>query len=74
MRTKIMITTLLAASLMLNCNPKEILEPTIDFPAFVVIDGDTIKTRDDKNIQKQIGDKKHTILFMKDLKVGMFLK
>ncbi|MCP9762532.1 hypothetical protein [Lacihabitans soyangensis] len=48
MRTKIMITTLLAASLMLSCNPKEILEPSIDYPAFVVIDGDTVKTRDDK--------------------------
>lgn len=50
MRTKIMITTLLAASLMLSCNPKEILEPTINYPAFVVIDGDTIKTRDDKGL------------------------
>ena len=47
MRTKIMITTLLAASLMLSCNSKELLEPTLDFPAFVVIDGDTVKTRDD---------------------------
>ncbi|MCP9770399.1 hypothetical protein EGI22_21030 [Lacihabitans sp. LS3-19] len=47
-----MITTLLAASLMLSCNPKEILEPVIDFPAFVVIDGDTVKTRDDKSKTK----------------------
>ena len=35
----------------LSCNPKEILEPNIDFPAFVVIDGDTVKTRDDKGIK-----------------------
>ena len=45
-----MITTLLAASLMLSCNPKEILEPTINYPTFVVIDGDTVKTRDDKGL------------------------
>jgi hypothetical protein len=39
------------AYLMLSCNPKEILEPAIDYPAFVVIDGDTVKTRDDKSIK-----------------------
>jgi hypothetical protein len=65
-----MITTLLAASLMLSCNPKEILEPTIDYPAFVVIDGDTVKTRDDKNLQKQIGEKKHSIFFYQYPVVG----
>ncbi len=44
-----MITTLLAASLMLSCNPKEILEPTnlVDLN-FSIIDGDTVKTRQDK--------------------------
>lgn len=39
---------LLAGTMMLGCNPKEILEPTLDYPAFVVIDGDTVKTRADK--------------------------
>jgi hypothetical protein len=54
MGTKIMITTLLAATIMFSCNPKEILEPTLDYPAFVVIDGDTVKTRDDKGIKDKI--------------------
>jgi hypothetical protein len=39
---------------MLSCNPKEILEPTIDYPAFVVIDGDTVKTRDDKGLKDKV--------------------
>ncbi len=70
MVTKIMITTLLAASLMLSCNSKELLEPTLNYPAFVVIDGDTVKTRDDKNLQKQIGEKKHSIFFYQYPVVG----
>ena len=70
MRTKIMITTLLAASLMLSCNSKEILEPTLNYPAFVIIDGDTVKNRDDKNLQKQIGEKKHSIFFYQYPVVG----
>ncbi|MDP1815902.1 MAG: hypothetical protein Q8K92_15755 [Leadbetterella sp.] len=41
-----MITTLLAASLMLSCNPKEILEPTDS--NIMIIDGDTVKVRNDK--------------------------
>lgn len=58
-----MITTLLAASLMLSCNPKEILEPTINFSAFVVIDGDTVKTRDDKALMNKVS---------KNTKLGLF--
>ncbi|MFC3809062.1 hypothetical protein [Lacihabitans lacunae] len=49
MKLKSLTLGISIAFLMLNCNPKEILEPTIDFPAFVVIDGDTVKTRDDKD-------------------------
>jgi hypothetical protein len=48
MKLKTLTLGISIAYLMLSCNPKEILEPTIDFPAFVVIDGDTVKTRDDK--------------------------
>ncbi len=40
---------LLAGTMLLGCNPKEVLEPGLDYPAFVVIDGDTVKTRDDKS-------------------------
>ncbi|MCP9768289.1 hypothetical protein EGI22_10225 [Lacihabitans sp. LS3-19] len=76
MRTKIMITTLLAASLMLSCNPKEILEPTnlVDLN-FSIIDGDTVKTRKDNIIIPQrlgivglnVGD---TIATFKDWKLN----
>lgn len=49
MNKKIIISALLlAGTMMLGCNPKEILEPTNDFPSFVVIDGDTVKTRIEK--------------------------
>jgi hypothetical protein len=51
------------AYLMLSCNPKEILEPSIDYPAFVVIDGDTVKTRDDKTERDKVD---------KFSKVGLF--
>jgi hypothetical protein len=57
MGTKIMITTLLAASLMLSCNPKEILVPTniLDLN-FSIIDGDTVKTRKDNiKIPQRLG-------------------
>jgi hypothetical protein len=52
---KIMITaTLIAAALnIVSCNPKELLKPGLE-PAFVVIDGDTVKTRDDKAIKDKI--------------------
>lgn len=30
------------------CSKNDLLKPTEDYPAFVVIDGDTVKTRDDK--------------------------
>lgn len=61
---------LLAGTMLLGCNPKEILEPSTDFPAFVVIDGDTVKTRDDKKLQKQIGEKKHSIFYYQYPVVG----
>jgi hypothetical protein len=70
MKLKTLTLGISVAYLMLSCNPKEILEPTIDYPAFVVIDGDTVKTRDDKNLQKQIGEKKHSIFFYQYPVVG----
>jgi hypothetical protein len=58
---KMMFTTaVLAAAMAFSCNDKGVLEPK-NYPDFVVIDGDTVKTRDDKNLQKQIGEKKHSI-------------
>jgi hypothetical protein len=58
---KIMIAvTLVAAALnIVSCNPKELLRPGLE-PAFVVIDGDTVKTRDDKAFKDKINkyDKK----------------
>jgi hypothetical protein len=43
----IAVTLVVAALNIVSCNPKELLKPGLE-PAFVVIDGDTIKTRDDK--------------------------
>ena len=53
MRTKIMITTLLAAILMLNCNPKEILEPadSVNFE-FSIVNGDTVRTEKTNGFEK----------------------
>lgn len=49
------ITTLFAAgAMLLGCNDKELLNPNVAFPAFSIIDGDTIKTRDDKAIKDKI--------------------
>jgi hypothetical protein len=48
---------------MLSCNPNEILEPSIDYPAFVVIDGDTVKTKNDKTDRDKVD---------KYFKVGLF--
>lgn len=50
--------------MLLGCNPKEILEPVeeipFEYPAFAVIDGETVKTRNDKDEWKRMGknDKK----------------
>lgn len=46
------IPLLILGTMMLGCNSKEILEPTTDYPAFVVIDGDTVKTRVEKDFSK----------------------
>lgn len=45
-----MITTFLAAATMVfSCNTNKLLEPTdVLNPAFAIVDGDTVKTRDDK--------------------------
>lgn len=40
--------------MLLGCNPKEVLEPALDYPAFVVIDGDTIKTRNDNALKDKV--------------------
>jgi hypothetical protein len=60
---KIMIAaTFFAAALnIVSCNPKVLVDPLSLAPEYVVIGGDTVKTRDDKNLQKQIGEKKHRV-------------
>jgi hypothetical protein len=52
MKLKSFFLGISVAYLMFSCNPKEALEPTIDYPAFIVIDGDTVITRDDKEKAK----------------------
>jgi hypothetical protein len=48
---KMMFTTaVLAAAIAFSCNDKGVLEPK-NYPDFVVINGDTIKTREDKGIK-----------------------
>jgi hypothetical protein len=49
MKNKIMITaTIIAVTLnLVNCNPKELIDPLAFAPNYVVIDGDTVKTRND---------------------------
>jgi hypothetical protein len=58
---KIMIAvTLFAAALnIVSCNPKELLNPMLEL-SYVIIDGDTIKTRDDKEKDKLFKNK-HSI-------------
>ena len=51
------IPLLIFGTMMLGCNPKEILEPTTDYPAFVVIDGDTVKTTKDLKKAEKYFDK-----------------